>query len=101
MQYRERLRFAEKAGYVNEDIVVERRHLASILLQVRPVTLEVLDFVEDHPARDTPLDRSDFIETEVDRRGSRQNLEDLLKISRALVEQAICARRTEDVRRSH
>ena len=83
MQRRERLRFPEKAGYVNKDILVERLHLDSVLLEIRSVTLEALDFMEHHPARDTPLDRSGFVKTEVDPRGRPQNLEDLLKIGSA------------------
>ena len=39
--------------------------------------------MEDHPARDTPPDRSGFVKTEVDRRGRPQNLNDLLKIGGA------------------
>ena len=83
LQCREHLRFPEKAGYVNKNVLVERRHLERVLLQVGSVTLEVLDLLEDHPARDAPLDRSGFVKTEVDPRGRPQNLEDLLKIGRA------------------
>jgi hypothetical protein len=83
LQCREHLRFPEEAGYVNKDVVVERRHLERVMLQVGSVTLQVFDFLEDHPAPDAPLDRSGFVKTEVDARGRPQNLEDLLKIGRA------------------
>ena len=79
-QCRERLRFPEKAGYVNKNVLVERRHLGSVLLKVRSVTFEAVDFMEDHPARNTSLDRSRFVKTDVDPRGCPQNLDDLLKI---------------------
>jgi hypothetical protein len=39
--------------------------------------------MENHPARDTPLDRSGFVKTEVDPRGCPQNVDDPLKICRA------------------
>ena len=83
LQRCERLRLPEKAGYVNKDILVERLHLDSVLLKVRSVTLQALDFMEDHPARDTPLDRTGFVKTEVDPRGRPQNVNDLLKTGRA------------------
>ena len=74
----ERLPVAEEAGHPDEHVLVERVHLAGVLLEKVVVLPEIVDLLQRHTPRDPALDGGLPVMGEVHARGGAQQREDLV-----------------------
>ena len=73
-----RIGLAEKAGHMDENVVIESPHLHRLRPQVLHILIESIDPVQTHPARNAPPDGSGLVQIEVDTRESFEQAKDLL-----------------------
>ena len=93
----ERLGIAEKAGDVDEHVLVERLDLARIRAQVLLVFRERLDLVHHHPPLDAPLHGVRLVVGEIDARRPSHDFRDA-SVAHAFLPAAVFLRRHRDVR---
>ena len=69
---------AKKAGHTDEDILIQGLHLAPMLLQKDFVFADAFEPLQEHPARDPPIQRRRFVVAEIDTGLPLQQLQDFV-----------------------
>ncbi len=78
----ERLRVAEEARDVDQDVLVEGLHLAGVFPQMARVVPQPVHLVQHHAAGDAAVESACLVLAEVDVRSLAQDLQDLAEIRR-------------------
>ena len=71
---------AEETGDVDQEVLIQRLHLAGVLLQVAEVGVDPRDLVQHHAALQAPLDRRQLVVAKIDPAGGAQQREDALQL---------------------